>query len=198
MKKKGKLKFWVLFSGFLVGVTLSSSLYSSSTQHPGFRTIHPGCGMPGCHKEAPNQFQGNLVSVSARAQLIQIDTGQVLDVYFDDNTKVLNWDQPLNRLSRGTPIRIVYVDRDGKRYATLVSVKPPVRVPEDQRVKLEEVKKLWETKSAIIIDVRPPAKFAEGHIPYTLNIPLEKLEAELPKVAPYKNQLIVFYCEGPR
>jgi hypothetical protein len=198
MKKKGKLKFWALFSGFLVGVTLSSSLYSSSTQHQGLKTIHPSCAMPGCHKEAPSEFRGNVFSVSQKAGLIQIDTGQVLDVYFDDNTKVVNWNQPLNKLSKGTPLKIVYADRDGKRYATLVSVKPPVSVPENQRIKLEEVKKLWETKSAIIIDVRPPAKHAEGHIPYTLNIPLQKLDAELPKVAPDKNQLIVFYCEGPR
>jgi len=198
MKKKGKLKFWVLFSGFLVGVTFSSSLYSSSTQHHGLKTIHPSCAMPGCHKEAPSEFRGNVVSVSQKAGLIQIDTGQVLDVYFDDNTKVVNWNQPLNKLSKGTPIKIVYVDRDGKRYATLVSVKPPQSVPENQRIKLEEVKKLWETKSALLIDVRPPAKHAEGHIPYTLNIPLPNLDAELPKVAPDKNQLIVFYCEGPR
>jgi hypothetical protein len=198
MKKKGKLKFWVLFSGFLVGVTFSSSLYSSSTQRHGLKTIHPSCAMPGCHKEAPSEFRGNVVSVSQKAGLIQIDTGQVLDVYFDDNTNVLNWNQPLNKLSKGTPIKIVYVDRDGKRYATLVSVKPPVSLSEDQRVKLEEVKKLWETKSALLIDVRPPAKHAEGHIPYTLNIPLPQLDAELPKVAPDKNQLIVFYCEGPR
>jgi rhodanese-related sulfurtransferase len=154
--------------------------------------------MPGYHKEAPSEFRGNVFSVSQKAGLIQIDTGQVLDVYFDDNTKVVNWNQPLNKLSKGTPIKIVYADRDGKRYATLVSVKPPQSVPENQRIKLEEVKKLWETKSAIIIDVRPPAKHAEGHIPYTLNIPLPKLDAELPKVAPDKNQLIVFYCEGPR
>ena len=198
MKKKGKLKFWVLFSGFLVGVTFSSSLYSSSTQHQGLKTIHPSCAMTGCHKEAPSEFRGNVVSVSQKAGLIQVDTGQVLDVYFDDNTKVVNWNQPLNKLSKGTPIKIVYVDRDGKRYATLVSVKPPVSLSEDQRIKLEEVKKLWETKSALLIDVRPPAKHAEGHIPYTLNIPLPKLDAELPKVAPDKNQLIVFYCEGPR
>jgi hypothetical protein len=198
MKKKGKLKFWFLFSGFLVGVTLSSSLYSSSTQDHGLKTIYPTCATPGCHKEAPNEFLGYVASVSQKAGLIQIDTGQVLDVYFDDDTKVVNWNQPLNKLSKGTPIKIVYADRDGKRYATLVSVKPPLSVPENQRVKLEEVKKLWETKSAIIIDLRSPARHAEGHIPYTLHIPFPNLDAELPKVAPDKNQLIVFYSQGPR
>ncbi len=197
MKKSKKFRVGLFLTSFLVGATFTSALFSSSNPQ-GIKTIHPSCGMPGCHKEAPSEFRGNVVSVSMKAGLIQIDTGQILDVFFDDNTKVVNWNQPLNKLSKGAPIKIVYVDRDGKRYATLISVKPPVSVPENQRVKLEEVKKLWEAKSALIIDVRPPAKHAEGHIPYTLNIPLAKLDSELPKVAPDKNQLIVFYCEGPR
>ena len=197
MKKSKGFKVGLLLTGFLVGATFTSTLFSSSSPQ-GSKTIHPSCATPGCHKEAPNEFRGSLVSVSMKAGLIQIDTGQTLDVFFDDNTKVVNWNQPLNKLSKGTPIKIVYVDRDGKRYATLISVKPPVSVPENQRVKLEEVKKLWETKSALIIDVRPPAKHDEGHIPYTINIPLAKLDVELPKVAPDKNQLIVFYCEGVR
>ncbi len=188
---------WLLASGLLLG-TLSYRDVLSTQGAPGLKSIHPSCGLAGCHQASPNTLRGSLISVSMRAGLIQIDTGQNLDVYFDDNTSIVNWKESLGKISRGTPVKIVYTDRDGKRYATLISVKPPMSVPPEQRISFEEVKKLWESKGALIIDVRPPAKHAEGHIPNTINIPFPKLEEQLPKVAPDKNQLIVFYCEGPR
>ncbi|WP_051173007.1 rhodanese-like domain-containing protein [Thermodesulfobacterium hveragerdense] len=193
---------------YLVALGVSSLLFSlsigikemtSAPGEPGIKQALPSCVQPGCHKvSAPNELWGNLISISQKAGLLQLDTGQSLDVFFDDKVKVLYWDQPLNKLSRGTPIKIVYTEKDGKRYASIIAVKPPVKVPEEKRIGLEEVKKLVEQKSALIIDVRPPVKYAEGHIPGAINLPLAQFGKKLPEVLKDKQALAVVYCEGPR
>jgi len=197
MGRKGFLFKGVMLSALLLSFTASKNLTSSSAQ-PGLKTILPSCAFPGCHSAEPNTLRGNLVSVSMRAGLVQVNTGDVIEVFFDEGTQIKNWKESLSKVARGTPIKIVYTEKDGKRFATVISIKPPMTVPPEKRVYFDEVKKLWETKSALLIDVRPPAKHAEGYIPGSINIPLPKLESELPKLAPDKNTLIVFYCEGPR
>jgi rhodanese-related sulfurtransferase/DNA-binding transcriptional ArsR family regulator len=47
----------------------------------------------------------------------------------------------------------------------------------------------------VILDVRPAAEFASGHIPGALSIPLDKLDAALSKLP--KRAEIVAYCRGP-
>lgn len=187
--------------GLIGGLLGSSFLLSqglSSSQSPQLPSIHKSCGIAGCHKAAPSEFRGNIVSVSGKAELIQIDTGQVIEVKFDDNTKVVNWNQPLNKIGRGTPVKIVYTQKEGKYYATLVSVKPPMSVPPDQRISLEDLKKIWANKEGLIVDVRPKAKYDEGHIPGSINIFMADMDKHLDKLPQDKKALIVFYCEGPR
>ncbi|WP_019962028.1 metalloregulator ArsR/SmtB family transcription factor [Woodsholea maritima] len=47
----------------------------------------------------------------------------------------------------------------------------------------------------IMLDVRPEAEYAEGHIPGAINIPLEELRARLSELP--RDQDIVAYCRGP-
>ena len=50
----------------------------------------------------------------------------------------------------------------------------------------------------IILDVRRPDEFAEGHIPNAINVPNETIgTAEIPEL-PDKNQLIMVYCRSGR
>ena len=50
----------------------------------------------------------------------------------------------------------------------------------------------------IILDVRRPDEFAEGHIPGAINVPNEEIgEAEIPEL-PDKSQLILVYCRSGR
>ena len=49
-------------------------------------------------------------------------------------------------------------------------------------------------KGALLVDVRTPEEYAEGHIPDAINVPVQELEArmaELPKDRP-----IVVYCRS--
>ena len=62
----------------------------------------------------------------------------------------------------------------------------------------EAVKIMKDGKDYIILDVRRPDEFAEGHIPGAINVPNEELgTAEIAKL-PDKSQLILVYCRSGR
>jgi rhodanese-related sulfurtransferase len=64
-------------------------------------------------------------------------------------------------------------------------------------VSVGEVKKLAETKKAIILDVNGTESYQKAHVPTALNY--EKVSGDLAKVLPKdKNALIVAYCGGPK
>lgn len=46
---------------------------------------------------------------------------------------------------------------------------------------------------AIIVDVRPYERFAKGHIPMAVNLPLERIEGGL--VTLPKNRVLIVYCD---
>ena len=55
-----------------------------------------------------------------------------------------------------------------------------------------------EESGYIILDVRRPDEFAEGHIPNAINVPNESIgTAEIAEL-PDKNQLILVYCRSGR
>jgi rhodanese-related sulfurtransferase len=51
----------------------------------------------------------------------------------------------------------------------------------------------------VLLDVRTPGEFNEGHIEGAINIPLYSLERRLPELEEYRGRTLVAYCEiGPR
>ena len=62
----------------------------------------------------------------------------------------------------------------------------------------EAVKMMKDEKNYIILDVRRPDEYAEGHIPGAINVPNEDIgTAEIAEL-PYKSQLILVYCRSGR
>ncbi len=62
----------------------------------------------------------------------------------------------------------------------------------------EAVKMMRDEKDYIILDVRRPDEYAEGHIPGAINIPNEEIgTAEIAEL-PDKSQLILVYCRSGR
>ena len=60
------------------------------------------------------------------------------------------------------------------------------------------VKMMKDEKNYIILDVRRPDEYAEGHIPRAINIPNEEIgTAEIAEL-PDKSQLILVYCRSGR
>ena len=82
----------------------------------------------------------------------------------------------------------------------LAEVERIVRENFDSRDKLTPVRRdellgMVKSGEAMVIDVRPSAEYAAGHIEGAVNIPLELLTERLSKLP--KDQEIVAYCRGP-
>ena len=62
----------------------------------------------------------------------------------------------------------------------------------------EAVKMMKDEKNYIILDVRRPDEYAEGHIPGAINVPNEEIgSAEIAEL-PDKSQMILVYCRSGR
>jgi phage shock protein E len=59
-------------------------------------------------------------------------------------------------------------------------------------VSVDEALRLWQNKEAILIDVRTPDEYRDGHIPGVANIPLAELEKRLGEVP--KDKKVVIIC----
>ena len=62
----------------------------------------------------------------------------------------------------------------------------------------EAVKMMKDEKNYIILDVRRPDEFAEGHIPGAINVPNEEIGSVEITELPNKSQLILVYCRSGR
>ena len=64
-----------------------------------------------------------------------------------------------------------------------------------QRITDDEAQVLMEREQDyLILDVRSPEEFAEGHIPHAINIPMDRIGEEPPQELPDRNQMIFVYC----
>lgn len=52
----------------------------------------------------------------------------------------------------------------------------------------------YKKQGAVIIDVRSPQEYREGHIDSAISIPDYQIKKEIRKQIPNKNELIVVYC----
>ena len=62
----------------------------------------------------------------------------------------------------------------------------------------EAVEMMEKESGYLIVDVRRPDEFAEGHIPDAINVPNEEINDTEPKALPDKGQLILVYCRTGR
>jgi phage shock protein E len=56
------------------------------------------------------------------------------------------------------------------------------------------VEEYKNTDKAILIDVRSKREYIEGHIPESINIPLEDLVTEISSIVPDRDTYIFIYC----
>ena len=62
--------------------------------------------------------------------------------------------------------------------------------------KLKNRLKTLIKQGAIVIDVRSPQEFAEGHIPGAICIPEYNIQREIRNKVPNINSLIIVYCDS--
>lgn len=60
----------------------------------------------------------------------------------------------------------------------------------------EAMKMMQEQSDYLIVDVRRPDEFAEGHIAGAVNVPNETIEDEAPDALPDKEQTLLVYCRS--
>jgi len=161
-----------------------------------------------CHQPQPGNLRGNFDSVAYKTRSIQIKIDEATEILtFDDKVQLANIqapadtpDQPLRGLKRGKEVRIEYTEKDGKKFATLVSAKPPIKVAPEKMVKTEDVEKLVaqgpEKGKYLLIDARPLPRFQEGGIPTAINVPFPAFEKMKDRLPADKAMLIIYYCAG--
>lgn len=62
-------------------------------------------------------------------------------------------------------------------------------------INIEQMETLIK-QGAIVIDVRSPQEFAEGHIPGAICIPEYNIQREIRNKVPNINSLIIIYCDS--
>lgn len=55
-----------------------------------------------------------------------------------------------------------------------------------------------EKKAWLLIDVRSPQEFAQGHIPGAINIPHDQIAGYVKRLEDYKHKPVVLYCQSGR
>ena len=54
----------------------------------------------------------------------------------------------------------------------------------------------WADRSLVLLDVRTPAEYAEGHLPGAINIPHTELAARVAELSESRESDIVVYCRS--
>lgn len=67
--------------------------------------------------------------------------------------------------------------------------------PKVPQVSAEDVKKAIDRKeNYILLDVRTPEEYARGKIAGSINLPVDKVDCDIPKVVPDKSAKVYVYC----
>jgi len=62
----------------------------------------------------------------------------------------------------------------------------------------ELMQRIKANRAGLILDVRSPEEYAEGHIPGAINIPHDRLGSRLAEIGAHKDKDIVLYCRSGR
>lgn len=162
-----------------------------------------------CHEAQQGSLRGNFEGVAYKTQSIQIKIDDATEIVrFDPaNLKIANVktdadteEQPLRAIPKGKEVRVVYTEKDGKKTATEITAKPPIKVPAEKLISTAEVEKLValgpEKGKYTLIDARPPIRFMDGSIPTAINIPFVAFDKMIDKLPKDKNALIIYFCQG--
>ncbi len=149
-------------------------------------------------KKEKNVYKGKVVGKSNKAKTISIKVGKGSDaktmmVKFDDNT------QGVEHAVKGHAAVIKYKVVGKDKIATVIKPKL-AKLPEGvTEIKTAELEKLVASKAEMtLIDARPASRYAQGHLPQAISIPVPTMKKQGATLLPKdKDRLLVFYCGGP-
>jgi hypothetical protein len=187
-------KKFVVVAIMLLSFIVATNLMAQ-TEKP---TVAPICKQ--CHQPEKNVIRGTLGAVSMKAETLQAQVGPAAWLFrFDDQTKVVGA-EAINKIKKEAEISVAYEEKDGVLYAVKVGVKPPAKLPEEKKIKTEELSKLvdlgLEKGNFVLVDSRPGPRYHEGHIPGAISIYDAEFDKHIDKLPKEKDKLIIFYCGG--
>ncbi len=186
-----------LFSA--VGITvLATCLYSSGVMADiNSKTILADKQIA---EKKKNILKGKVTGISKKAKTITVTAGKgdkakILMVKFNGDTK------GMENVKKGRAIIANFDIKGTDRVATIIKpklVKLPKGVSEIRSQELIDIitNKPYEF---LLVDARPASRFAEGHLPGAISIPVEKMKTKKGiNILPTKKDIpIITYCGGP-
>jgi rhodanese-related sulfurtransferase len=158
-----------------------------------------------CHKAEPGRIGGYFDSVAFKSQSIQVDVGAGSEIVrFDPKSlKVIDAGEPkkadhLRDVKKRHEVMVQFVEKDGAKFATLVTFKGPIKIAPEKLANYDMIAKLVADGPAkyTLIDSRPLPRYQEGHIPTAIHLPFIGFDKFVQRLPQDKSQLVVFYCGG--
>lgn len=161
-----------------------------------------------CHLAESGSIRGTFDAVAFKSTSIQVRVDDSVEVIrFDPRSLELvqgpRTEKPelLRKVRRANEVRVAFVERDGVKYATRVSLMPPVNVPAEQVIETPTLERLVAAGPAkgryALIDARPASRFQEGFIPTARSLPFPSFDRLVDRLPADKGTLVVFYGTGP-
>jgi len=147
------------------------------------------------------KHSGKIIGVSKKARTIALSVGKgagahTVMIHFDAET------QGMEHAGKGEKV-VVYVD-EGPRGLHALEIKPKLAKlpPGVSEMSPDELAGLVargpEKGGYFLVDARPAGRYAGGHVPTAVSIPVKKLESQGAALLPKdKDFPLIFYCGGP-
>ncbi len=160
-----------------------------------------------CHKIEENTLMGMFDNISLKARKIQIKMDDAIEIVnFDPvNFKIKDGEkietpEYLSEMPKNKEVRVEYSEKEGKKYATMLSIKQPLQVPKEMQITTADLAKLIamgsEKGKYHLYDSRPPIRTQDGMIPTAVNLPFPMFDQNVDKLPKEKDSLVIFYCAG--
>lgn len=163
-----------------------------------------------CHKAESNTLMGVWENVAMKSLSIQLKVDERTEIIIFDKAKLQLFntaekgenEKMLRSIKKGDEVRIRFIEQNGVRQATLINVKPVVKVAATERITVTELEKLvakgHEKGKYKLFDSRPLFSFRKGAIPTSAGLPFSELAGKADLLPKDKKRLIVFYGDNAR
>jgi rhodanese-related sulfurtransferase len=189
----------------LIAITAALCAPAFAQTPPAKPSMAPVCGT--CHKPVEGTMRGYLDHVTLKSSAMQLNLGAGVEIIkFDPKLlKVIDAGQSkkaeyLRDVKKGHEIRIEFIETDGVKTATLVSLKGPIQIAQEKLIGYEAIERLValgpEKGAYALIDSRPAVRFQEGTIPTAVNLPFPAFDKFIDRLPQDKDRLVVFFCQG--
>ncbi len=161
-----------------------------------------------CHTTDAGNLRGHFDNLALKNSSFQLKIDERIEVLKYDKAQVkvvtpepaADVDAAFKSIAKGHEVRVQYTEKDGVKTATVVAVKPPVKLAANETITFDEVQKLVamgpDKGRYFLFDSRPAPRFMEGAIPTAVNLPFPAFDKNLEKLPADKGALVIFYCSG--